>query len=305
MTDYWEKYRLQFMDYLTAERNASRYTVRNYSRDLGKFGEFARGNGVSTPLKVEKLLVRSYLNQLNVDKFARSSIARNMSALRSFFRYLNREEIMNKNPAALISSPKLDKRLPAFLTLEEAKRLVESPDLTRPQGQRDRAILEMLYATGMRVSELVSMNLEHIDLNSNEIRVWGKGSKERIVLLGQEASQAIGDYIDDGRKTLLGKKKNNALFINRYGVRLLPRRVQKLLKRYSIVTGKRVHPHKLRHTFATHLLDGGADLKVVQELLGHADLSSTQIYTHVTQGRARKIYLSAHPMAHKGKISDE
>jgi integrase/recombinase XerC len=212
---------------------------------------------------------------------------------------------MGKNPAALISSPKLDKRLPAFLTLEEAERLVESPDLTKPQGQRDRAMLEMLYATGMRVSELVSMNLEHMDLNSNEIRVWGKGNKERIVLVGQQASQAITDYINDGRKVLLGNQKNNALFINRYGVRLLPRRVQKLLKRYSIVTGKRVHPHKLRHTFATHLLDGGADLKVVQELLGHADLSSTQIYTHVTQGRARKIYLSAHPMAQKGKVNDE
>jgi integrase/recombinase XerC len=147
--------------------------------------------------------------------------------------------------------------------------------------------------------------LENIDLDTNEIRVWGKGAKERIVLMGGEASQAIADYIKDGRKTLLGNKKNNALFINRYGVRLLPRRIQKLLKRYSIVVGKRVHPHKLRHTFATHLLDGGADLKVVQQLLGHADLSSTQIYTHVTQGRARKIYLSAHPMAKKGKINDE
>ncbi len=309
MTDYWEKYKLQFLDYLTAERNASQYTIRNYSRDLANFAGFARENGVNTPIKVEKLLVRSYLNQLNVDKFARSSIARNMSALRSFFRYLNREEIMSKNPAALISSPKLDKRLPAFLTLEEAERLVESPDLTKPQGQRDRAMLEMLYATGMRVSELVSMNLEHMDLDTNEIRVWGKGNKERIVLVGEAASQAITDYINDGRKVLLGDKKNNALFINRYGIRLLPRRVQKLVKRYSIVTGKRVHPHKLRHTFATHLLDGGADLKVVQELLGHADLSSTQIYTHVTQGRARKIYLAAHPMStgegKKGKTSDK
>lgn len=309
MADYWEKYRQQFIDYLTAERNASQYTVRNYSRDLGKFAIFARENGIRTPLKVEKLLVRGYLNQLNVDKFARTSIARNMSALRSFFKYLNREEIMGKNPAALISSPKLDKRLPAFLTLEEAERLVESPDLTKPQGQRDRAILEMLYATGMRVSELVGMNLENINFDSNEVRVWGKGSKERIVLLGHAASKAITEYINDGRNALLDNKKNNALFINRYGARLLPRRVQKLLKQYAIVTGKRVHPHKLRHTFATHLLDGGADLKVVQELLGHSDLSSTQIYTHVTQGRARKIYLSAHPMStgegEKGKTNHE
>jgi len=149
----------------------------------------------------------------------------------------------------------------------------------------------------MRVSELVSMNVEHINLDTNEIRVWGKGAKERVVLIGQPASRALSDYINDGRRTLLGDKKNNALFINRYGARLPVRRIQKLLKAYAAIINKRVHPHKLRHTFATHLLDGGADLKVVQELLGHADLSSTQIYTHVTQGRARKIYLAAHPMA--------
>ena len=305
MADYWEKYKRQFISYLTAERNASQYTVRNYTRDLGSFASFARENSIESPVKVEKMLVRSYLNRLNEERYARASIARNMSALRSFFRYLNREEIMHKNPAALISSPKLDKRLPAFLTLEEAERLVESPDLTKPQGQRDRAMLEMLYATGMRVSELVSMDLKNMDLDTNEVRVWGKGSKERVVLLGDAASKAIRDYIDKGRKELLAGKKTDALFINRYGVRLLPRRVQKLLKRYAIVTGKRVNPHKLRHTFATHLLDGGADLKVVQELLGHADLSSTQIYTHVTQGRARKIYLSAHPLAKKGGNKDE
>jgi integrase/recombinase XerC len=182
---------------------------------------------------------------------------------------------------------------------------VESPDLSSPQGQRDRAMLEMLYATGMRVSELVSMNVDHIDLDTNEIRVWGKGAKERIVLIGQEAARALAEYMNDGRRKLLGNVKNPAMFVNRYGARLLPRRVQKLLKRYSVVINKRVHPHKMRHTFATHLLDGGADLKVVQELLGHADLSSTQIYTHVSQGRARKIYMSAHPMAHKGKTPDE
>ena len=174
------KYKQQFLDYLKAERNASPYTIRNYSRDLEKFAVFARENGIRTPKNVEKPLVRSFLNRLNENKFARSSIARNMSALRSFFRYLMREEIIGKNPAALISSPKLDKRLPAFLTLEEAKRLVESPDLTKPQGQRDRALLELLYASGMRVSELVSMNLEQINLETKEIRVWGKGLKSGL-----------------------------------------------------------------------------------------------------------------------------
>jgi len=163
--------------------------------------------------------------------------------------------------------------------------------------QRDRAILEMLYAAGMRVSELVNMNMEQVDLAANEIRVWGKGSKERMVLIGGPAARALTDYIEHGRKSLLGKKKNNALFLNRYGERILVRRVQKIISRYSRSIDKKIHPHILRHTFATHLLDGGADLKVVQELLGHADLSSTQIYTHVTQSQARRIYLAAHPMA--------
>jgi integrase/recombinase XerC len=303
MKDNWDKYTKMFLDYLKAERNASPYTIRNYRQALESFATFARENGIRSPKKVEKPLVRSFLNRLNENKIARSSIARNMSALRSFFRYLMREGIANKNPAGNISSPKLDKRLPTFLTLEEAKLLVESPDLSRPQGQRDRALLELLYASGMRVSELEKMNVEQVNLGTNEIRVWGKGSKERVVLIGQPAAQALNDYINDGRRKLLGNEKNNALFINRYGERLPARRIQKLLKFYAMVINKKVHPHKLRHTFATHLLDGGADLKVVQELLGHADLSSTQIYTHVTQSRARKIYLSAHPMA-RGDGSD-
>jgi integrase/recombinase XerC len=174
---------------------------------------------------------------------------------------------------------------------------VESPDLNEPQGQRDRALLELLYASGMRVSELVNINLEQVDLASNEIRVRGKGSKERIVLIGAPAAQALHNYIHKGRRELLGKEKNSALFVSRYGGRLPARTVQKILTKYARSINKKVHPHVLRHTFATHLLDGGADLKVVQELLGHADLSSTQIYTHVTQSRARQIYLAAHPMA--------
>ncbi len=229
--------------------------------------------------------------------YAKSSIARKLSAIRSFYRYLMREEMISASPAATTVSPKLDKRLPVFLTVEEAKRLVESPDLSRPQGQRDRALLELLYAAGLRVSELVNINMEQVNLASNEIRVWGKGAKERVVLIGDPAARALDSYISKGRRELLGAKKNNALFVNRYGGRLPARTVQKILKKYSRNINKKVHPHILRHTFATHLLDGGADLKVVQELLGHADLSSTQIYTHVTQSQARKIYLAAHPMA--------
>jgi integrase/recombinase XerC len=271
--------------------------VRNYTNDLLEFFAFVSESGIDTLKNVNKQTLRSYLARLMEQKFAKSSIARKLSAIRSFYRYLMREELVTASPAATTVSPRLDKRLPVFLTVDEAKKLVESPDLTRPQGQRDRAILELLYASGMRVSELVNMNVEQINLATNEIRVWGKGAKERVVLIGTPAAQALDNYIKGSRREMLGKKKNNALFLNRYGERILVRRVQKILKKYSRNINKDIHPHVLRHTFATHLLDGGADLKVVQELLGHADLSSTQIYTHVTQSRARKIYLSAHPMA--------
>ncbi|MFA5308146.1 MAG: tyrosine recombinase XerC [Dehalococcoidales bacterium] len=288
----------RYVAYLEAERNVSPYTVRNYTKDLLEFFAFVKEKGIDTLKDVNKQTLRAYLASLMEQKYAKSSIARKLSAIRSFYRYLMREELITASPAATTVSPKLDKRLPAFLTVEEAKRLVESPDVTTPQGQRDRALMELLYASGMRVSELVSMNVEKINLDTNEIRVWGKGAKERVVLIGGPAAAALNTYINDGRRQLLGKKKNNALFINRYGGRILARRVQKILTRYAHSINRSVHPHVLRHTFATHLLDGGADLKVVQDLLGHADLSSTQIYTHVTQSRARKIYLAAHPMAH-------
>jgi integrase/recombinase XerC len=179
------------------------------------------------------------------------------------------------------------------------ERLLNAPDLSTPQGQRDRALLELLYASGLRVSELVNLTLGQIDLDSNEIRVWGKGSKERVVLMGEPAAEAVRNYLDQGRAKLLAEKKSKSLLLNRYGQRLPERSVQRILQQYAKKSGigKRVHPHMLRHTFATHLLDGGADLRVVQELLGHARLSSTQIYTHVTKSQARKVYLSAHPLA--------
>ena len=293
----------KYIAYLEAERNVSVYTVRNYTNDLMEFFSFVSEKGINTLKDVNKLTLRSYLAHLMEKGFAKSSIARKLSAIRSFYRYLMREEMISASPAATTVSPKLDKRLPHFLTIEDAKRLVESPDLSQPQGQRDRALLELLYASGMRVSELVNMNMEQINLATNEIRVWGKGSKERIVLIGAPASRALDTYINKGRRELLGGKKNNALFVSRYGGRLPARTVQKILTKYARNINKKVHPHILRHTFATHLLDGGADLKVVQELLGHADLSSTQIYTHVTQSRARKIYLAAHPMA-RGEIEN-
>jgi integrase/recombinase XerC len=259
--------------------------------------------------EVDRHVLRDYLSYLAGRGIAKGSIARKLSAIRSFFRYLVREEIIPKNPIEQVSSPKLDRRLPSFLTKEEMEKLLNAPDLPTPLGQRDRALLELLYASGLRVSELVGLTLEQIDLESNEIRVWGKGSKERMVLMGQPAADALKSYIGEGRLQLQlqSKKKTSALFLDRYGQRLTERSVQRLLNQYAKKAGigKRVHPHMFRHTFATHLLDGGADLRVVQELLGHARLTSTQIYTHVTKGQARKVYLAAHPLAREKKDEPE
>jgi len=283
------------------ERNASPYTVRNYTTDLLGFFQFLRTKEISSLGEIDKHAMRDYLSYLMAQGFVKASVARKLSAIRSFYRYLLRERIMSTSPLATTSSPKLDKRLPSFLTIEEVKQLLEAPDLSTPQGQRDRALMELLYASGLRVSELVNLNLEQVDLDSREIRVWGKGSKERMVLMGKPAAQALQTYLCQGRPELIGNKRTSALFLNRYGGRVTQRRVQRILEKYTSLAGidKRIHPHMLRHTFATHLLDGGADLRVVQELLGHANLSSTQIYTHVTQSQAKKVYLSAHPMAHE------
>ena len=295
----------KYIDYLQVERNASPHTVRNYTRALMEFFDHLRERGIASLKDVNKQTLRDYISGLIERGLAKSSIACRLSAIRSFYRYLMREEMIAVSPVATTVSPRLDRRLPSFLTIEEVKRLIESPDQATPQGLRDRALMEMLYASGLRVSELVNLDVEQVNLHTNEIRVWGKRSKERVVLIGDPAHRALTDYLERGRPELLGKKRSDALFVNRYGKRLLARRVQKIIDRYARNIGKKVHPHMLRHTFATHLLDGGADLKVVQELLGHVDLSSTQIYTHVTQSRARKIYLSAHPLARKEGNSDE
>ena len=300
----------RYINYLEAEKGASPYTVRNYTYDL--LGNYARGaergffqflrlKKIDSLEQVDKHVLRGYISWLMDQGVVKPSIARKLSAIRSFYRYLMREEILPANPLEKASSPKLDKRLPSFLTVAEMVRLLEAPDLSTPQGKRDRALLELLYASGLRVGELVSLNLEQVNLDTNEIRVWGKGSKERMALIGSPAAQALSAYLNQSRPELLGRERNSALFLNRYGKRLPARRVQKILEKYARLAGidKWVHPHLLRHTFATHLLDGGADLRVVQELLGHAQLSSTQIYTHLSQSQARKIYLSAHPMAQK------
>ncbi|MFC2035855.1 tyrosine recombinase XerC [Chloroflexota bacterium] len=289
----------KYLYFLEVERSASPYTVRNYTTDLLGFFKFLKVEEISLLKEVDKYALREYISWLMGQGFVKASVARKLSAIRSFYRYLEREEILPVSPLKKASSPKLDQRLPKFLTIDEIRRLLEAPNLKSIKGLRDRALLELLYASGLRVSELVSLNLEQVNLDTCEIRVWGKGLKERVVLIGDPAASALSAYLNQGRPEILGKKRTCALFLNRYGGRLTERSVQSALEAYANIAGikKRVHPHVLRHTFATHLLDGGADLRVVQELLGHASLSSTQIYTHVSKSQAKKVYLAAHPMA--------
>jgi len=288
-----------YVNYLTVERHSSPYTVRNYRHALRHFLEFLNDETVATFEDVDRFLLRRYIATLLEQGFEKASIAAKLSALRSFYRYLMRENIVPSNSPLTVSSPKLERHLPSFLSSDEVDMLLDGPDASIPLGQRDKAMLELLYAAGLRVSEVVGLDLGNVNLEAREIRVWGKGSKERMVLMGKPAAAALDLYLRDGRKQLLGNYRTEAVFVNRYGRRLSERSVQKVIKRYALEAGldKRVHPHMLRHSFATHLLDGGADLRVVQELLGHADLSSTQVYTHVTQRQARKVYLKAHPRA--------
>ena len=297
----------KFIDYLTVERNASPYTIRNYRADLQGFFSFLGKQNIDSLDEVTKNTLRDYLWQLMEQGFARSSIARKLSAVRSLYRYLQREEFISTSPAAIISSPKLDRRLPSFLGQEEATALVEAPDTATSTGLRDRALLELLYASGLRVSELAGLNIDNINRETREIRVWGKGFKERMVLMGKPAANALMEYIEKGRPLLMQNENTNAVFLNHNGGRLTVRSIQSIVHNYADNTGldKRVHPHMVRHTFATHLLNGGADLRVVQELLGHASLNSTQIYTHVSKAQAKKVYLAAHPLARENNTEQD
>ena len=287
--------------YLQAERNVSPFTVRNYEGDVGGFLRFLEEEGVPSFAEVDRHILRRYLGWLIEQGYVKASIARKLSALRSFYRYLVQQKKVTVDAIASVSSPKPERHLPSFLTLQEVKQLLAAPDTSTPLGQRDRAMLELLYASGLRVSEIVSLQANQADLGNREVRVLGKGSKERIALMGRPAAAALKDYASFGRPKLLGNKRTAALFVNRYGERLTKRGVQLTLTKYAKKIGleKRVFPHLFRHTFATHLLDGGADLRVVQELLGHASLATTQVYTHVTQSQARRVYVAAHPRAKK------
>jgi integrase/recombinase XerC len=300
MDDYLDR----FIIYLIAEKNASPYTIKNYRHEIEQFLAFLKAEGIDSWEKVDRHVLRRYLAWLKDRGYVKASIARKVSELRSFCRYLVGEGILASNPISAISSPKIPKRLPEYLDLHEVDALLSAPDTATSQGLRDRAILEVLYAAGLRVSELVALDVDDVEWGGAELRVLGKGNKERLALLGKPAQQTLEDYLREGRPELLREKRpTRAIFVNRVGGRLSERSVRMLLDKYAKVAGldKRVYPHMLRHTFATHLLDGGADLRVVQELLGHANLATTQIYTHVSQARVREVYLKSHPGAKEGR----
>ena len=284
---------------MIAEKNASSHTISNYHREIEQCLEFLEQEGVQEWSQVDRLVLRRYLAWLNSRGYVKASVARRLSELRSFGRFLQREDIVHANPFRAVVSPKLPKRLPKAISIADTVALLSAPDVTTPQGMRDRAILEVLYSGGLRVSELTGLNLSGFDPRRKELLVWGKGAKERIALLGQPAASALQAYIEGGRPQLVRNAATDALFLNRFGGRLTTRSVMSLLKKYSRLAGlqKRVTPHTLRHSFATHLLDGGADLRSVQELLGHALLATTQVYTHISQNRAREVYLRSHPLA--------
>jgi len=287
-----QRYIDKFINYLRVERNASDHTTENYSIDLDMFKAFLGDRDINT---VDHLALRRFLAEMRAKNYAKRTVARKLASLRSFFRFLYREGLIKKNPITAISTPKLDKKLPVFLDVDKMKMLLECPPEDDILGLRDRALMESLYSTGIRVSELVGLDIEDIDFISGIIKVFGKGSKERMVPIGEPALKALRAYMDKRRKM----KDEAAVFLNKAGRRLTDRSVRRIINKYIRICSisEKISPHSLRHSFATHLLDRGADLRSVQELLGHMNLSTTQIYTHVTMDRLKNVYDKAHPRA--------
>ena len=291
-----------FFRYLEHERNFSPHTVKSYGEDLHRFLRYleeSRQGGI--PLKeIDHIIIRGFLGELHKEGKKKSTIGRKLAAIRTFFRFLHREGVIESNPAKLLSTPKREKDLPSFLTIDEAALLIEAPDATKPKGTRDRAILELLYATGMRVGELVSLKKEDVRIETATMRVLGKGRKERILPFGRMAADALRAYLAI-RPQLLKKGKGDpeAIFLNMGGTPLTDRSVRRLVSAYvrqcALKTG--ISPHSLRHSFATHLLDRGASIRDIQELLGHASLSTTQKYTHVSIKKLIETYREHHPRA--------
>jgi tyrosine recombinase XerC len=289
-----DRYVHKFINYLQVEKNASGHTVTNYKIDLREFSESIKDKPIE---QITHLDVRLFLARMKEKNFARRSIARKMACLRSFFKFLYREGHIKSNPSVSLSTPKIEKKLPLFLNVDDAAKLLESPDLSDDTGLRDRAILETLYSTGIRVAELVGLDKEDIDFISGVLKVCGKGRKERLVPIGDKALRAIKSYFEKIGVSDINERK--PVFINKSKRRVSDRAVRRIVHKYIHKTSlnENISPHSLRHSFATHMLDRGADLRSVQELLGHANLSTTQIYTHVTTERLKSIYDKVHPRA--------
>lgn len=293
------------VDYLRsvrAERDLSPHTVEAYGRDLRQFAEWAARGSIAELVDVDRRLVRRYLAYLGQRGYARRSIARKASALRSLLRWAVLHDVVHSNAAEELSTPKLDHPLPRVMKAKDAAQLCELPPDDDPAGTRDRAVLELLYGSGLRVSELCRLDVEDIDLSSGSVRVTGKGRKQRQVPITDPARRALVTYLRQARGALLsrvpGPKQPPALFINSRGGRLGVRSVRAMIEKYvRSAGGSAIGPHDLRHSFATHLLDGGADLRAVQELLGHESLATTQVYTHVSTERLRAVYEHTHPRA--------
>lgn len=295
----WEKQVRNFEQHLRTARQLAPLTVRNYLNDLTPFFEYMDMKDTLDLERADRLFLRGYLAWLLEIGYQRPSMARKLTALRAFYRFLSDRGDITHNQTGSVSTPKMASRLPVVVSAEEIEQLMASPDITRPAGIRDRALLETLYAAGLRVSEAQALDLRDLNRQTREVRVIGKGSKQRVALIGRSAVEWLDRYVSDVRLKWAGRRSGEAMFLNRYGGRLSVRSVQQIVKRHALKAGldPEFHTHTLRHSFATHLLDGGADLRVVQELLGHASPATTQVYTHVSTAQARKVYESAHPRA--------
>jgi len=287
----------QFIHYLIVEKGLSKNTIEAYGHNINRFLDFLLAKRIQEIKDISKLDLRAFLQFLKRKDLSSRSIARNLVSIRMFLRFLQQEGILEINPAEEIESPKTTKTLPEVLSLQEVERLLEQPDTQTTLGVRDRAMLEILYATGMRVSELTRLPLHQINLEGGYVLLYGKGSKERIVPLGAEAMRRVGDYLKRSRELLAKGRESLFLFISRSGKPMSRQQFWKNIKAYGRKAGikKRITPHLIRHSFASHLLEGGADLRSVQMMLGHVDISTTQIYTHVTGERLKKIHQRYHP----------
>ncbi len=297
------QFKTQYLSYLEVERNYSAKTIVAYDCDIQQFIDFLAHHQRSLE-DIDYLTLRYYLAALKADGFHRVTVSRKLSAIRTFLRYLHREKILNSSNFSVVSTPRQSKRLPHFLYFKEMLTLLSVPSGANPLGVRDRAILELLYATGIRVGELVALETGSVDLKERLLLVYGKGAKERLVPFGSFAAISLEDYLQGARHELISLRKDGntgfkALFINRFGGRLSDRSVRRTLDKYVQKAGlqQKISPHAMRHSFATHLLNAGADLRSVQELLGHVNISSTQIYTHVSKERLKEVYENAHPRA--------